>query len=229
MTFHCVTCGRRVVGSIFAQCDACTVARQVREELEKQGVETRRTIEEQAELARRSAAEHDDEERQEANEELAAAEHRAIDETLERDLRQALSETARAQKEKGQAAATGVPTSEAVEMTVKVVQALKRSGYRSETLNALHAGAAHKKVGASATFEKVFDEALKSVASQSRKALKSAPPNPEASVIGDVAAALRNLGYDDARAEGAADKAHESVGAAPFELLFREALRLLRS
>ncbi|MEW6435511.1 MAG: Holliday junction branch migration protein RuvA [Myxococcota bacterium] len=57
------------------------------------------------------------------------------------------------------------------------------------------------------------------------KALKTAPP-----VTSDLVSALVNLGYREAQAETAARTATEHVGEdAAFELLFREALKALRS
>lgn len=57
---------------------------------------------------------------------------------------------------------------------------------------------------------------------------KGAPPAPSA--MGDLVSALVNLGYREAQAEAAARSATERVGEdAAFELLFREALKGLRS
>lgn len=48
--------------------------------------------------------------------------------------------------------------------------------------------------------------------------------------VGDLVSALVNLGYKAAQAESAAEAAAERAGAeAPFELLFREALKAVRS
>lgn len=56
---------------------------------------------------------------------------------------------------------------------------------------------------------------------------KAAKPT---SAVGDLVSALVNLGYKEAQAEQAAQLAEERAGAeAPFELLFREALKSLRS
>lgn len=50
------------------------------------------------------------------------------------------------------------------------------------------------------------------------------------SAKGDLVSALLNLGYKDAQAEAAAEAAAEALGPeAPFELLFRESLKGLRS
>lgn len=55
-------------------------------------------------------------------------------------------------------------------------------------------------------------------------------PAKAASALGDLVSALVNLGYKEAQAEQAAQAAAETAGGeeAPFELLFREALKALR-
>lgn len=59
---------------------------------------------------------------------------------------------------------------------------------------------------------------------------KKAAPAAEAGLLGDLVSALVNLGYKPAVAEKAAELATQSAGAnATFELLFREALKRLRS
>jgi holliday junction DNA helicase RuvA len=53
---------------------------------------------------------------------------------------------------------------------------------------------------------------------------------PAAGAKSDLISALVNLGYKPAQAESAADLATAAAGAdAPFELLFREALKRLRT
>lgn len=55
-------------------------------------------------------------------------------------------------------------------------------------------------------------------------------PVKPTSAVGDLVSALVNLGYKEAQAEQAAQLAEERAGGeAPFELLFREALKSLRS
>ncbi len=58
---------------------------------------------------------------------------------------------------------------------------------------------------------------------------KKGPVRIEPGAKADLVSALVNLGYKDAQAQGAADAVIEAHGAeAPFELLFREALKSLR-
>jgi Holliday junction DNA helicase RuvA len=57
-----------------------------------------------------------------------------------------------------------------------------------------------------------------------------APAKAQPSAKGDLVSALLNLGYKDAQAEAAAEAASQALGPdAPFELLFRESLKGLRS
>ena len=58
---------------------------------------------------------------------------------------------------------------------------------------------------------------------------KKGPLRVEPGAKADLVSALVNLGYKDVQAQGAADAVIEAQGAeAPFELLFREALKTLR-
>jgi holliday junction DNA helicase RuvA len=58
----------------------------------------------------------------------------------------------------------------------------------------------------------------------------SAKPSRAGSPMSDLVSALVNLGYKEAQAQQAAQLAEERAGAeAPFELLFRESLKSLRS
>jgi len=72
---------------------------------------------------------------------------------------------------------------------------------------------------------------LKEKVKQVQLEVQAAGPETAALEIrGDLISALVNLGYKAAQAEKAADVASERAGAdAPFELLFREALKGLRS
>jgi Holliday junction DNA helicase RuvA len=56
-----------------------------------------------------------------------------------------------------------------------------------------------------------------------------APASPGNGVAADLVSALVNLGYKPPQAEGAATAAAERAGeGAPFEALFKEALKVLR-
>jgi Holliday junction DNA helicase RuvA len=58
----------------------------------------------------------------------------------------------------------------------------------------------------------------------------SVKPSRVGSPMSDLVSALVNLGYKEAQAQQAAQLAEERAGAeAPFELLFRESLKSLRS
>jgi holliday junction DNA helicase RuvA len=80
------------------------------------------------------------------------------------------------------------------------------------------------------TAERLVVELKEKVKQVQLEAQATGPETAAFEVRGDLVSALVNLGYKAAQAEKAADVASQRAGAdAPFELLFREALKGLRS
>ncbi len=71
-------------------------------------------------------------------------------------------------------------------------------------------------------------EKVKTLSLEAKPGTKK-PATAEAGVMADLVSALINLGYKEPQAEAAAEAAAERAGeGAPFELVFREALKVLR-